>query len=50
LKAGALGICIMEAEGTSVQALQAADIVCRSAVEAINLLLHPKRLVATLRT
>ena len=49
LKEAALGICIMEAEGACVQTLQAADIVCRSAPDALRLLLNPKRLIATLR-
>lgn len=50
LRDAALGICITEAEGACVQTLQAADIVCRSARDALNLLLNPKRLIATLRT
>ena len=49
LKEAALGICVTESEGACVQALQAADIVCRSAQDALNLLLNPKRLIATLR-
>ena len=50
LRDAALGICVTEAEGTCVQTLQAADIVCRTAKDALNLLLNPKRLIATLRT
>lgn len=50
LKAAALGICLVEAEGAAMKTMQAADIVCRSAVEALELLSIPKRLVATLRT
>jgi soluble P-type ATPase len=50
LRDAALGICVTEAEGASVQTLQAADIVCRYAKDALNLLLNPKRLIATLRT
>jgi soluble P-type ATPase len=50
LREAALGICITEAEGACVQTLQAADIVCRSAHDALSLLLNPKRLIATLRT
>jgi len=49
LRDAALGICLTEAEGACVQTLQAADIVCRSAKDALNLLLNPKRLIATLR-
>lgn len=50
LRDAALGICVTETEGACVQTLQAADIVCRSAKDALNLLLNPKRLIATLRT
>ena len=50
LRDAALGICITEAEGACIQTLQAADIVCRYAKDALNLLLNPKRLIATLRT
>ncbi len=49
LKAAVLGICVIQGEGSSVQTLQAADVVCGSAVDALNLLLNPQRLVATLR-
>jgi len=45
-----LGICIIESEGACSQALVAANVVCRSASEALGLLLNPKRLMATLRT
>lgn len=50
LRDAALGICVTEAEGACIQTLQAADIVCRYAKDALNLLLNPKRLIATLRT
>lgn len=50
LREAALGICVTETEGACIQTLQAADIVCRSAKDALNLLLNPKRLIATLRT
>jgi soluble P-type ATPase len=49
LRDAALGICVTEAEGACIQTLQAADIVCRHATDALNLLLNPKRLIATLR-
>ncbi|RME22194.1 MAG: hypothetical protein D6806_13310 [Deltaproteobacteria bacterium] len=44
-----LGICVLGAEGASPATLSAADIVCRSAEEALELLLHPQRIAATLR-
>ena len=50
LKAAAIGVAVMEAEGTCVQAVLSADIVCRSTTEALELLLHPRRMVATLRS
>ena len=49
LREAALGICLTEREGACVQALREADIVCRSAPDALGLLLNPKRLIATLR-
>ena len=49
LRAAAVGVCVLESEGTAVQALQSADAVCLSINEALDLLLHPRRLVATLR-
>lgn len=50
LAAAALGISVIQGEGASVTTLMAADIVCSSAQEALALLLHPRRLVATLRS
>lgn len=50
LAAAAVGIVVVEAEGAAVPALLAADIVCRSIGEALDLLLHPLRLTATLRS
>ena len=49
LEAAALGIAILGDEGCSKETLFAADIICKSAKEALGLLLYPKRLVATLR-
>jgi P-type E1-E2 ATPase len=49
LEAAALGIVVLGPEGTSVEAVRSADILCRSAVEALELLLDPKALAATLR-
>src|SRR6056297_1776604 len=50
LRDAALGIAVILEEGASVQALQAADVVCPSIVSALELLLHPLRLTATLRS
>lgn len=49
LARAALGIAVVGPEGASGSALLAADIVCRSVLDALDLLLDPKLLVATLR-
>jgi P-type E1-E2 ATPase len=49
LKEAALSIAVLGPEGTSLEALQNADLVARSIIDALELLLHPRRLVATLR-
>ena len=49
LRAAALGIAVVEREGAAMAALQAADVVVTSAIDALDLLLFPRRLVATLR-
>jgi soluble P-type ATPase len=50
LQAASLGICVMLAEGASVETLTAADVVCRDIIEALDLLCNPLRLTATLRS
>lgn len=49
LKSARLGICVCLEEGCSVAAMKAADILARSAEEALDLLINPNRLKATLR-
>ena len=49
LKAARIGIAATEGEGCAVDAIMAANIHVRSAVEGLDLLLNPKRLKATLR-
>ena len=49
LRAAALGIAVLGAEGLAVEALTAADIVVPDILTALDLLLHPRRIVATLR-
>jgi len=49
LKAADLGVCIIEDEGASVKSIINSDIVCRSIEEAFELLIKPKRIIATLR-
>lgn len=48
LRAAALGIAVIGTEGLAVETLQAADVVA-TIQDALDLLLHPRRLVATLR-
>jgi len=50
LAAAALGVALVQAEGASAEALGAADIVATGIVDALDLLRHPKRLIATLRS
>ena len=45
-----LGIAIMLEEGTAAETIQAADVVCKDIVSALELLTHPLRLTATLRS
>jgi len=50
LKEAALGIIVVQTEGTAVEALMAADLVIPGILEALDLLLLPGRLKATLRS
>lgn len=49
LEGAALGIAIVGPEGASAAAIAAADLVCRSIVEALALLREPRVIAATLR-
>ncbi|HDP55410.1 MAG TPA: ATPase P [Bacteroidetes bacterium] len=49
LKTASLGIALIQAEGASLQALTNADIVCTSIADALNLVINPRRISATLR-
>lgn len=49
LRLAAIGVVILAAEGVAIGALQAADVLVPGPVDAIDLVLKPKRLVATLR-
>lgn len=49
LKAAALGVAVLEGEGTSSSAIAGADIVSRSIYDALGMFVIPERLVATLR-
>ncbi len=50
LEASALGIAVVLDEGAALKAVMAADVCCNSIVSALELLLNPLRLVATLRS
>ena len=49
LKEAALGICILGQEGASSEAIMSSDLVVCDINDALDLLLKPDRLVATLR-
>ena len=49
LRAAAIGVAVITSEGLATAALQAADIVAQGPVYAIELVLQPKHLVASLR-
>ncbi len=49
LESAVLSIALMGSEGCAGEAMQAADILCSSIRDAMELLIYPKRLVATLR-
>ncbi len=50
LQAAALGLAVILAEGIAGETIQAADVITRSITDALDLLLHPLRLTATLRS
>jgi len=47
--AAALGIAVVQVEGAAPETLAGADVVVLSAIDALELLRNPQRLVATLR-
>lgn len=49
LKAAALGICVMSAEGAAVETILAADLVLPNIFSAFDLLDKPIRIIASLR-
>ena len=50
LQAAAVGIALVQKEGGAAQTIVAADVVCLSIADALDLLRHSKRMVATLRS
>jgi soluble P-type ATPase len=49
LRTSALGIAVLGPEGLATPALLAADVVVASIDDGLDLLLQPKRLIASLR-
>jgi soluble P-type ATPase len=49
LRAAALGVAVLGPEGTSTAAMMTAHVVCGSILDALDLLLNTRLLVATLR-
>ena len=49
LRKAAIGVAVLSNEGVAMSALQASDVLVFGPIDAIELLLHPKRLIATLR-
>lgn len=49
LKIAAISIALLGDEGCSTKALMNSDILCKEISDALELLLHEKRLIATLR-
>ena len=50
LSAASLGIALVQREGAAAETAAAAHVLCTSALDALDLLLEPKRLIATLRS
>lgn len=50
LKEAALGVAVIQGEGASLEAILAADVVTSNILDALDLLLNPLRLKATLRS
>jgi len=49
LAAAALGIAVVQGEGAAQTALSAAEVICLTVIDALELLVHPLRIAATLR-
>ncbi|BAH76409.1 hypothetical protein DMR_29180 [Solidesulfovibrio magneticus RS-1] len=49
MAAAALGIAVIGEEGAATQTILTSRVVCRDIISALDLLLKPKRLAATLR-
>jgi len=50
LREAALGIALIQREGGAAETIASADLLSTSVIEALDLLLHPQRLIASLRS
>jgi soluble P-type ATPase len=50
LNNASLGIAVIQTEGCAREAILAADVVTTSILDALDLIIHPLRLIATLRS
>jgi soluble P-type ATPase len=50
LRVAAVGIAVLQSEGAAAETLAAADLVVPCATDALDLFLHPRRLMASLRS
>jgi len=50
LAAAAVGVALAQAEGAAAETIAAADVVATDILDGLDLLRHPKRLIATLRS
>lgn len=50
LKEAALGIAVVLEEGAAAETIRSADVICASIISALELLMNPLRLIATLRS
>jgi len=50
LEAAALGLAVVQGEGAAVNSCLVADLLVPDILTALDLLLHPKRVIATLRS
>lgn len=49
IKNAAIGIAVLGDEGCAKETLFSADVICKDSIDALELILQPKRLIATLR-
>jgi soluble P-type ATPase len=50
LREAVLGICVVQGEGAAAEAVRDSEVVCPTILVALDLLLNPLRLIATLRS